>query len=183
MTERDLERYYSAMKSRPWLYISGPMRGKKGSAAWANCGDGIRIATVAWRAGWQPIVPQLNGTWEMVTGVLDTAASDGANGWMDLDISLLTRCDALARYPGESEGADREWDLMSRVDKVTFKVPLDPIIAEFPKPTAYFDYIGGLWVKKRTGVARCGVCGRKFDNHNVRHPFVDGAYRAEGMRW
>jgi hypothetical protein len=166
------------------------MRGRNGFGAWANCGHGIKIATTAWRAGWHPIVPQLNGTWEMVAGELDLAATDGATGWLDYDFSLLARCDAIYRYPGYSEGADREVALMETFDKPVIAGPLEPSLEEFPKPTGYLEYVGGLWMRKRTGAVAgvpnqpaCGVCGRERDNHNVRHPFVDGAYRAEGMRW
>lgn len=160
----DRDRYWQAMSRRPWLYISGPMRGKWGDSPWINCNIGIRIAHTAWAAGWHPVCPQLNGFWEMVVGALDNASTDGASGWLDYDFSFLTRCDALYRYPGESVGADREVALMEMADKVVIPGPAEPSLVEFPRPQDYLDYVGGVWMRKRTGV-------------------ITGAVRSEGMRY
>lgn len=48
-----------------------------------------------------PIVPHLFHFWH-------DRHERGYEDWMDLDFGLLTRCDALIRFGGESPGGDRE---------------------------------------------------------------------------
>lgn len=126
MSEYDLPSKYDKLAylsglSRPWLYISGPMTGRNGQSPYVNCRDGILLAQEAWHKGWHPVCPMLNSLWEMVAGPLDSKSGDGASGWMDLDISSLTRCDAIFRLPGVSPGADREVALMMKQRKMVLE--------------------------------------------------------------
>ncbi len=146
----DNDRYGTAARTRPWLYISGPMRGKWGDSPWVNCYQGIKAAHLAYHAGWHPVCPMLNGFWEMVVGALDPTATDGAGGWMDYDISCLTRCDALLRLPGASEGADREVAVMEEQNKLSIILPEGCDLEEvgFPTPDQYLELVYDAWVRK-----------------------------------
>jgi len=101
--------YTKTGAERPWIYVSGPMRGAPGDVGpWLNCRVGMDTGKRLWNAGWHPVVPMLNAFWEMSVGALTPGHDDGASGWLEFDFSYITRCDALLRLPGKSEGADRE---------------------------------------------------------------------------
>lgn len=155
MLARDRESYHKSRTTRPWLYVSSPMRGKWGDSPWVNCHRGILVATTAWHAGWHPIAPQLNGFWEMISGALDVHNADGAAGWLEYDFSFLTRCDALYRIPGESEGADREVALMEQHRKLVLHGPTDPRLADFPRPGDHLEFVSGQWMRRINGIPVC----------------------------
>lgn len=107
--DQDLKMFTESEERRPWIYVSGPMRGAPGDVGpWLNCRIGMDVGKKLWVAGWHPFVPMLNAFWEMSVGALTPGHSDGASGWLEFDFSAITRCDALLRLPGKSDGADRE---------------------------------------------------------------------------
>lgn len=143
--EADLARYQEAL-GRPWLYISGPMTGKRGERGdmgpYANPREAMFYGEYAWSCGWHPIVPHTNVLWELVVGPLDPTSPDGANGWLLYDLSLLTRCEALLRVPGPSSGADREVAVAEQLGK--------PVIHiedhwKLPQASDCFRRVEGRW--------------------------------------
>jgi hypothetical protein len=115
--------YAAGQQHRPWIYVSGPMR--LGSP-WENIRAGLLLGQRAWLLGWHPVVPHLSAYWETATGPLEADAIDGANGWMAMDCSWITRCDAVVRIPGLSHGADREVSLALAVGLPVFRATTSP---------------------------------------------------------
>ncbi len=101
---QDLQFLRRSQEYRPWVYLSGPMA----KQPYIGPRDAMALATRLWRAGWHPVLPQLCSIWEMSAGPLDPVSADGVCGWMEYDMSLLSRCQAIVRLPGVSSGADRE---------------------------------------------------------------------------
>lgn len=81
-----------------FVYISGPIT--KGHMD-LNCRNGVIAAEALRRAGFVPFCPHLSIIWNMITPV-------PYEGWMDMDLAWVERCDVLLRLPGESPGGDRE---------------------------------------------------------------------------
>lgn len=101
---QDLQFLLRAKEHRVWLYVSGPMT----KQPYIGPRDAMALGVRLWRAGWHPIIPQLCSLWEMSAGPLDPVSTDGVCGWMEYDMSLLSKCQAIVRLPGASSGADRE---------------------------------------------------------------------------
>jgi hypothetical protein len=82
---------------KPLVYVAGPITGNP-----FGC---VRAAIPAWRwlreHGAVPISPQLSVLHEMID-------PEGYEAWMEHDLDLIDRCDALVRLPGESKGADSQ---------------------------------------------------------------------------
>lgn len=89
----------SERAKKPWVYISGPI----------TIGDTCRNtywACMEWHALLAnelcvPICPH----WSVVQQLVMPLTHDD---WIDYDLDLLSRCDAMLRLPGESKGADAE---------------------------------------------------------------------------
>lgn len=84
--------------SRPLLYVAGPFS--------ADPVISTRIALVTATAIYErtefvPVVPHLTFFWHLVTPM-------PYESWLDIDLTVLERCHAITRLPGESPGADRE---------------------------------------------------------------------------
>lgn len=60
-----------------------------------------------------PLIPHLSGTWHMVS-------PKPYDVWLDLDLSLMEKCDAVYRYPGVSSGADGEVEHATKVGMPVF---------------------------------------------------------------
>lgn len=86
-----------AMSGR-WIYVSGPLT--RGDVL-GHVRDAI-LAGLALRDGHcVPIIPHLFALAELV-------APRSYDYWLEWDLALLARCDALLRLPGPSRGADIE---------------------------------------------------------------------------
>ena len=84
--------------SRPLLYVAGPYS--------SDPVIGTRLALVTAMAIYErtefvPVVPHLTFFWHLVT-------PQPYDVWLDIDLTVLERCHAITRLPGESAGADRE---------------------------------------------------------------------------
>ena len=85
---------------RPVDYIAGPYT-KPDPVS--NTRAALDEATVLLDSGLvAPIVPHLSLHWDLVH-------PRPYEQWLDLDLDVIRRCDALYRLPGESTGAEREW--------------------------------------------------------------------------
>jgi hypothetical protein len=84
---------------KPLVYLAGPFRHPDPIA---NTHAAIQLADELLADGYViPLVPHLNLAWHLVTPHDDQT-------WLDYDLHLLARCDALYRFGGASEGADAE---------------------------------------------------------------------------
>jgi hypothetical protein len=87
------------MNNRPLLYVAGPYR-KPDPVA--NTHAVCRVAMQIYeRTRWCPVVPHLSLLWHAVTPRVD-------DFWLDYDLHLMRKCDAVVRLPGDSPGADAE---------------------------------------------------------------------------
>lgn len=102
---------------RPKIYVAGPMTGS--GDPYRNVAEALRLATALWDAGWCPIVPHTSSLWAMVG-----APFAGAE-WLTYDFQLLTDCDAMARLPGVSPGADQEEGFSQHFQKPIYPLPAD----------------------------------------------------------
>ena len=84
--------------NRRWIYVSGPYT--KGGVG-VNVRRAIQAGLQLRDAGLVSIVPHLFHLAELVE-------PRPYDYWLEWDLALLTRCDALLRLPGESPGADLE---------------------------------------------------------------------------
>lgn len=118
----------------PWLFIAGPM--STSGEVGANLARAGEAALIAMRRGWIPVVPHV--AW--ILDALEPAV--GVPEWKRWSLSLLTRCDAVLRLEGESEGSDREVDLarelglrvFSGFESVPWVRPEDRIEGPSPAP-------------------------------------------------
>ena len=91
------------------LYIAGPYSKPDPIV---NTNAAIEVATILYdRRLFVPHVPHLTLLWHMVT-------PRTIDWWYALDIEHLSRCDAIVRLPGDSDGADREMKEAERLGKV-----------------------------------------------------------------
>ena len=81
-----------------WVYVSGPYTG--GDTA-INVVNAIDAGFELREMGHVPIVPHLSHFMHM-------RRKKPYRFWMEFDLDLLARCDAIIRLPGESPGADEE---------------------------------------------------------------------------
>ncbi len=83
---------------RPVIYLAGPM-------GTVNIAENVRkaIAEARWlvEIGVAPLTPH-------TSFFMNYDNKFPYETWMDVDLSILPRCDALYRLPGESPGATRE---------------------------------------------------------------------------
>lgn len=79
------------------IYIAGPLS----SDPLVGTRNAILAAAQLRSVGLGFVVPHLACLFQIVS-------PQPYESWMDLDLELILRCDALLRIPGESPGADRE---------------------------------------------------------------------------
>lgn len=83
------------------VYIAGPV-GKPDEGREARVIAGVETAARVISAGFSVISPHLFCRIPGADELLDW------DGWMDVCLALVERCDAVVRIPGESPGADKE---------------------------------------------------------------------------
>lgn len=86
-----------------------------------------RVLRAAWAihqyTDWTPIVPHLTHFW-------DAICPRPRQSWLDYDLAILSRCDAITRAPEPSEGADaeiaaaRDHELLVVIDWLTLPEPV-----------------------------------------------------------
>lgn len=96
--QRVLPALIASGMSRLMVYVAGPMG--TGDLT-RNVRAAILAAEEIRRMGHAPYVPHLSVLWDAIAPV-------SYEGWMELDLAWLARCDVLLRLPGASPGADRE---------------------------------------------------------------------------
>jgi hypothetical protein len=80
------------------VYVAGPMTlGVREE----NITQAMRVGTILRGAGWAAFLPQLSYYW-------DDQFPASWEEWLDYDATIIERCVAVIRIPGESRGADRE---------------------------------------------------------------------------
>ena len=84
--------------NRPLIYIAGPYTFPDPVE---NTRTACRAGDAVWAAGGCPVVPHLSMLWHVFSPA-------DYQTWLDRDLGLLARCDAVLRLPGESAGADLE---------------------------------------------------------------------------
>lgn len=84
--------------SPPMIYVAGPYTKPEPVE---NVHRMIRIGDALWDLGVVPIVPHLSLLWQMVR-------PREYEEWLEYDLHIMARCDAVLRVPGKSLGADRE---------------------------------------------------------------------------
>lgn len=81
-----------------WIYVSGPYTAGDTEE---NVNKAIDIGVKLREMGHVPIIPHLSH-------FVHVRHPRGYRFWMDWDLDLLSRCDAIFRISGESPGADEE---------------------------------------------------------------------------
>ena len=80
------------------IYVSGPYsKGDVCENVRRACFAGDEILIM----GHTPLIPHLSHLWHLVS-------PKPWETWLEIDLALLERCDAILRLDGESKGADRE---------------------------------------------------------------------------
>jgi hypothetical protein len=82
---------------KPLVYIASPYSDDPLLRTHQAISAGDRMANL----GFAVIIPHLSHFWHC-------AKPHDYEFWMDQDLEMLARCDALLRLPGDSPGADRE---------------------------------------------------------------------------
>jgi hypothetical protein len=97
------------MKRIPLFYIAGPFRAKSSWKIEQNIRRAEELALKVWEAGAACICPHTN------TRFFQGEADDSV--WLDGDMEILRRCDAVLLAPGwqESKGALKEKDEAERL--------------------------------------------------------------------
>jgi hypothetical protein len=83
------------------VYVAGPI--SVGDVE-ANVRRAVSVGLELFRAGYAPFIPHLSH----FADPLALCGTEAYEGWLDLDRSFISVCDALLRLPGYSAGADRE---------------------------------------------------------------------------
>jgi hypothetical protein len=86
------------------VYVAGPYRAKNGRTVDDNIAAARKIAIALWEAGHVALCPHLN------TANFEDDSDLPDETYLDGDLQLLLRCDAIVMQPNweESEGAIRE---------------------------------------------------------------------------
>ena len=87
------------MKIKPLIYVAGPLT--KGVVS-NNIRRAILAGNELGKMGYGVFIPHLNVLWEIAAGGQDYEF------WLDQDMQVLERCDAILALDGESPGRDRE---------------------------------------------------------------------------
>jgi len=86
------------------IYVAGPYRSHKPGGAQVNIQNAWRVALEVWGMGAAAICPHAN------TAHMDAPGFEDAATYLDGDIEIMRRCDAVVLMEGwqQSEGAKRE---------------------------------------------------------------------------
>lgn len=88
----------SEVKSKPWVYVSGPY---SGGDVVLNVRAAIKAGKRLRGCGCVQIVPHTS----MLAHLIEP---EDYEYWLSLDLDLIEGCDAVLRLPGDSPGGDRE---------------------------------------------------------------------------
>ena len=99
------------------IYISGPFT--LGDQI-VNVRNACLVGDEILKLGHWPVVPHLTAFWHAIT-------PKSWQEWLDIDLAILNKCDALLRLPGESKGADAE---VRKAQELGLKVYFD--LSEVP---------------------------------------------------
>jgi hypothetical protein len=80
------------------VYIAGPYTNPDPCV---NTHQAIATANEVWSHDMFPLVPHLSHFWHTMT-------PRPYQDWLDQDMEMMRRCDAVFRFPGASSGADKE---------------------------------------------------------------------------
>lgn len=84
---------------KPLVYLAGPFSKPD---PFVNIRDAVLLAAQLRDTGFvTPLVPHLSAQWHVI-------APRPYEDWLAYDLELLARCDALLRFGGASDGADKE---------------------------------------------------------------------------
>ena len=87
------------MEHKPLIYLAGAFS----SEPEFNTHKAIKIGAKLSDMGYAVFVPHLSYWWDKID-------KRDYEWYMEYDFNILSRCDLLVRIPGESKGADREWN-------------------------------------------------------------------------
>lgn len=87
-----------------------------------NTRDAIHAGDVLLKLGFVPFIPHLNHLWH-------TVSPKPYSTWLEYDNEWLTKCDAVLRLPGPSNGADGEVALAGELGIPVFHNYADLITA------------------------------------------------------
>ena len=94
-----------------FVYIAGPMtHGNQ----FDNFKNAIAVADRIFKRGHCVVVPQLTFFWNMLH-------ENSYEAWLAMDFQWISKCDALVRIPGLSDGADREVVFAHKSQKLVFQ--------------------------------------------------------------
>lgn len=87
------------MPAKILIYVAGPLHSS--GIELENCKQAIMRAELLLERGFAVFVPHLNAFWNFMS-------PHPPADWLENDLVILARCDAVFRLPGESKGADAE---------------------------------------------------------------------------
>jgi len=87
------------MRGKPLVYVAGPLH--TSGIELENCRRAILQAERLLSLGFAVVVPHLNSLWHF-------ASPHPPAFFIENDLEILARCDAMFRLPGESKGSDAE---------------------------------------------------------------------------
>jgi len=98
---------------RPWVYIAGPMT--LGDTL-GHVRDAMEMFSVLWDWGFHPVCPH----WSILQQLSHPMTHAQ---WIEYDLPIVAKCDAVYRLPGESKGADAEVAAAQRLGIPVFCLP------------------------------------------------------------
>ena len=84
------------------IYVAGAYRGGSYNATFENIMAARRVAQQLWYKGWAVICPHTNSIF------MDEKDGGSPEIFLPGDLEIISRCDALLRLDGASNGADKE---------------------------------------------------------------------------
>lgn len=108
---------------KPLIYIAGPLglNNKTEHDPMTNIRLAVEAADKIMDWGGHPYVPHFTAFWHMMF-------YREKEDWMELDLNILTKCDALYRLRGTSPGADRE---VAEAKTIDIPIFYQPLLSEF----------------------------------------------------
>ena len=128
------------MPKPPLVYIAAPY---SQSDPVANTHHVLSLADALLDAGAVPVVPHLTLLWQLVS-------PKPYEHWLQYDVHLLLRCDALLRVPGHSDGATREAGL-------AYDAGLDVLLPASSDPSECARIVKD-WNELRSNAVQCHEC-------------------------
>jgi len=80
------------------IYVSGPY--SKGDSI-VNVRNACLVGDELYKRGHHPVIPHLTALWHAIS-------PRSYEEWLDIDMAIIPRMDAVFRISGESKGADME---------------------------------------------------------------------------